>query len=255
MQLHFPATGETLTYAAASAPLRRVEFEVGDTVTEQGGAAFVVAEVREENGLFTYVGDETELHESGLSDAISFDKPEAKLLAAQSDEPHLCRLRRAALLHRFKCRSREIHGLCGARISLIPHQLYIAHEVVARQAPRVLLADEVGLGKTIEAGLILHRLHLTGRARRILVIVPEALVHQWFVELLRRFQLSFSIFDEERADAIEAGAPGENPFRDDQLILMAADWLAGERDSGGAGGGGGLGSGDCGRGAPPRMEP
>ena len=74
--------------------------------------------------------------------------------------------------------------------------------------PRVLLADEVGLGKTIEACLILHRLILTGRAQRVLILVPDSLVHQWFVELLRRFNLWFHIFDEERCDAIETAQPG-----------------------------------------------
>ena len=62
----------------------------------------------------------------------------------------------------------------------------------------VLLADEVGLGKTIEAGLILHRQLLTGRARRVLILVPEPLLHQWLIELLRRFNLRFRLFDEER---------------------------------------------------------
>jgi len=57
----------------------------------------------------------------------------------------------------------------GPRIQLIPHQLYIAHQVSRRQEPRALLADEVGLGKTIEAGLILHRLLLAGRIQRVVV--------------------------------------------------------------------------------------
>ena len=85
--------------------------------------------------------------------------------------------------------SSTVLGLVGARIGLIPHQLYIAAEVAGRYAPRVLLADEVGLGKTIEAGLILHRLLLTGRAERVLILVPEPLLHQWLVELRRRFNL------------------------------------------------------------------
>ena len=85
----------------------------------------------------------------------------------------------------------------------------------------MLLADEVGLGKTIEACLILHRLILTGRVQRALILVPDSLVHQWFVELLRRFNLWFHIFDEERCASIEAVEPGANPFLDDQFILCS----------------------------------
>jgi ATP-dependent helicase HepA len=119
-----------------------------------------------------------------------------------------------------------VRGFVGGRIDLIPHQLYIAQEVANRHAPRVMLSDEVGLGKTIEACLILHRLLLTGRASRILVLVPESLVHQWFVEMLRRFNLWLNIFDEERCASIEAGEPGANPFLDDQLVLTSIDFLA-----------------------------
>jgi ATP-dependent helicase HepA len=61
-----------------------------------------------------------------------------------------------------------------------------------RHAPRVLLADEVGLGKTIEAGMILHQQLLSGAAERVLIVVPETLQHQWLVEMLRRFNLRFS---------------------------------------------------------------
>ena len=60
-----------------------------------------------------------------------------------------------------------------------------------------------GLGKTIEAGMILARQIATGRAQRVLVLAPPSLTSQWFVELLRRFNLPFALFDEERCEAIE----------------------------------------------------
>lgn len=116
-----------------------------------------------------------------------------------------------------------MRGLCGMRAGLIPHQLYIAHEVGRRHAPRVLLADEVGLGKTIEAGMIIHQQVLAGRAERILIVVPETLQHQWLVEMMRRFNLHFSIFDEERC--IEAFAEAENPFDTQQYVLCSLDFL------------------------------
>ena len=134
-----------------------------------------------------------------------------------------------ALHRRSRMRQSAVRGFVGGRVDLIPHQLYIAREVAARLIPRVLLADEVGLGKTIEAGLILHRLHLTGRADRILILVPEPLIHQWFIEMLRRFNLLFSIFDDERCEAIEMHDPGANPFLDSQLVICNAGLLAGNQ--------------------------
>ena len=91
--------------------------------------------------------------------------------------------------------------------------------------PRVLLADEVGLGKTIEACLILHRLHLTGRAERMLIVLPESLVHQWFIELLRRFNLWFHLFDADRCQSILDSEPDENPFMSEQLVICSISTL------------------------------
>ncbi|MCF6312148.1 MAG: SNF2-related protein [Verrucomicrobiales bacterium] len=227
VQVIFPASEQTLTYAARSAPLRRVEFSIGDTVRNQQDEASVVADIRKDEGRLIYIDAAgNELPESELSDKISFQKPEARLLAGHVDDPRTWKLRQAARRFKHEARSRKVRGLVGARISLIPHQLYIANEVASRFAPRVLLADEVGLGKTIEACLILHRLHQSGRASRILILVPDALINQWFVELYRRFQMSFSIYDEERAKSIEAGEGAGNPFFDDQLVICGTSWLA-----------------------------
>ena len=235
VKAHYPAVGQTLTYAARNAPLRRVVFEAGDTVKDQGGKSFVISAVREDEKRLTYIDAEgRELPESSLSDTMNVQRPEQRLLSGVSDDPRLWSLRQSAIRSQHEARASEVRGLVGGRISLIPHQLYIAEEVANRTAPRVLLADEVGLGKTIEACLILHRLHLCGRASRILILVPDALVNQWFVELYRRFALSFAIFDEERALSIEGGglADGENakesvnPFFDDQLVLCATSWIA-----------------------------
>lgn len=225
----FGASDETREYARDNAPLRRVRFRVGDSIKSQDNHPLTVQSATERVGLIYYRGGGQELCETELSDAISFNKPEERLLAGQLDSTEAFDLRVAALGHQHRRRKSRVRGFVGGRIDLIPHQLYIASEVAGRMAPRVLLADEVGLGKTIEACLILHRLILTGRAQRVLILVPESLVHQWFVELLRRFNLWFHIFDEERCDAIETADPEANPFLDDQLILASLGLFTGKQ--------------------------
>ncbi len=223
MEIHFPAAQEQRHYALKSAPLRRVVFKEGDRIKLHDGAEMLVDAVEDQGGLLCYKGGSHGVKEAQLSDTISFSKPEDRLLAGQVDELATFDLRMEALRLRSQMQQSPVRGFVGGRVDLIPHQLSIAAEVSGRIVPRVLLADEVGLGKTIEAGLILHRLHLTGRARRVLILVPEPLVHQWFVELLRRFNLLFSLFDEERCAAIAEG----NPFLDSQLVLCSVSFLAG----------------------------
>lgn len=222
----FPACGEQRMYAIDSAPLRRVRFRVGDRITRDDGTTVEVAAVEEVAGLLTYRGADGEaIPESRLSDTSGAHSPGDRLLAGQVDTSRVFDLRCEALELQHRRRKSPVRGFIGGRMDLIPHQLYIAREVTDRIAPRVLLADEVGLGKTIEACLIIHRLLGTGRASRVLVVVPEPLVHQWFVELLRRFNLWFHIYDEERCDAIEGSEAGVNPFHDEQWVLCALPLL------------------------------
>ncbi|MES2708713.1 MAG: helicase-related protein [Verrucomicrobiota bacterium] len=228
--VNFPATGEKRVYAWPGAPLARVIFHPGDRVEGPGGPGKVES-VREENGLIFYQITGVEIPEAELSGLLARRGPRDRLESGQVDGNEDFELRREALFRRAHWQRSPVRGFQGARMELIPHQLGIVAEVSGRLRPRVLLADEVGLGKTIEACLILHRLHLTGRADRVLIAVPEPLVHQWFVELLRRFSLRFSIFDEERCEAIENEPEGEgfNPFLDSQLVLCGLNLLTGRR--------------------------
>ena len=223
-EIYFPAAGEHRQYALGSAPIRRVRFQEGDTIKTHQGESQCVLSISESNGLLTYQCAGGPVTEAELSDLISFSKPEERLLVGQVDELAQFDLRVECLSRRRSLRQSPIRGFAGARVDLIPHQISIAAEVATRMVPRVLLADEVGLGKTIEAGLILQRLHLTGRAERVLVLLPPALLNQWFVEMFRRFQMSFSIFDEERCASLDAG--GENPFLDSQLVICGIDFLS-----------------------------
>jgi ATP-dependent helicase HepA len=226
--IHFPAVGENRVYAQQGAPLTRVAFARGDRVENRDGDTLLIKRVIEESGCLTYVGEDqagkqTTLKESQLSDSLRIDQPQQRLFAGQIDPPHWFNLRYHTLRQLGRHLQSPILGLGGPRIDLIPHQLYIAHEVANRPNPRVLLADEVGLGKTIEACLILHHQLMTGRTSRALILVPDPLVHQWLVELLRRFNLRFRIFDEETCQAIQDSGQGDNPFHAEQLVLCSLD--------------------------------
>ena len=230
----FPATGETRIYARADAPLTRVRFRNGDWIERQDGEILQVIELSETDGLIRYHcedehGQRVDLPEGRLSNFLQLNQPGERLLNAQIDRNKWFALRCKTRTIANHLQQSPVFGLAGSRTSLIAHQMYIAHEVSNRYAPRVLLADEVGLGKTIEAGLILHQQLLLERARRVLIVVPESLVHQWLVEMLRRFNLMFSIFDEARFADPEAAdidaADNENPFHSEQLILCSLEYL------------------------------
>tara|TARA_R110001599_G_scaffold353184_1_gene590551 strand:+ start:2460 stop:5447 length:2988 start_codon:yes stop_codon:yes gene_type:complete len=242
----FPAAEEERTYAAAAAPLSRVLFQDGDDIDVPGQGRLIVKEQQEHGGCIVYFaedenGDIHPVPEQILSANIKLSNAKERLLAGQVEHHRRFELRAATLEQQNTCKSASTQGLLGPRVQLLPHQLYIAAEVASRAAPRVLLADEVGLGKTIEAGLIIHQLLLLERAKRVLILLPDSLVHQWLVEMLRRFNLKFSIFNEARCQQIdqyeddpssiffdeeESKEKEENPFEDAQLVICPLSWIS-----------------------------
>jgi len=236
----FLASNEKRMYAIDNAPLTRVKFSVGDVIESIDEEKMQVLEVVEDDGLITYLckdslGELIELEEIELNHHIQFNKPQDRLFTGQIDSTSWFLLRYQTWLKLQQHQQSPVKGLLGGRASLIPHQLFIAHESANRSAPRIMLADEVGLGKTIEAGLILHHRLINGLSKRVLIIVPESLLHQWLVEMRRRFNLRFSIFDEARCleefgeDGIEddeANRPvNDNPFLTEQLILCSQSFF------------------------------
>ena len=226
VQVLFAKAGVLRQYAQESAPLARAEFRPGQRVAGKG-RAFLVERVEIRDRLLIYAGDGKEMSEGELDDEQAVSQADERLIAGRVDAPAAFDFRLEALSRRAAARRSPAWGVAAARVDLIPHQLRVAEAAIARRAPRLLLADEVGLGKTIEAGLIMARLLAAGRARRVLVLLPDSLVHQWFIELLRRFNLAFALYDEERCEAIEMAGDGRNPFEDEQLAIVPLGLLEG----------------------------
>ncbi len=245
VEISFPAAGERRTYAVDNAPISRVRYEPGQQAVSAEQKTITVQEVLDNSGCLIYSGVDEDgeiliLPELNLCSFVQFSKPQDRLFAGQIDKNRAFKLRCDTLANIHHQQQSPVRGLLGARVQLLPHQLYIASEAGSRYAPRVLLADEVGLGKTIEAGLILHQQLISGRAKRVLVVVPDSLLHQWLVEMLRRFNLFFTILDEDRCeglaelgdaedeDFLEAAAVESdsfNPFESAQLVLCTLSFL------------------------------
>ncbi|HHV54949.1 MAG TPA: DEAD/DEAH box helicase family protein [Firmicutes bacterium] len=112
---------------------------------------------------------------------VPIDQRERILFAYLRDAPYL--------------QGGEYLGVCTAGVRPWPHQVKVVTEVVRRFPERFLLADEVGLGKTVEAGLILRSLLLSGAVRRCLILVPKSVQRQWQEELYEKFALNVPAYD------------------------------------------------------------
>ncbi len=230
VDIRFPASRSQRRYAIETAPLRRVEFKPGDMIKSKSGFLGRITAVAQEYDLFIYDCIDAQVAENDLDDHLSFTTPQTRMQSGFVDRNRDFNLRYRTLILQHNSLKSPVRGFLGGRIDLIPHQLYIARQVVNQITPRVLLSDETGLGKTIEACLILHHLLLNGRIGRALILVPETLVHQWFIELYRKFNLFFRIIDEPYCRALQEADPDFNPFLDDQLIICSQSFLVNNAD-------------------------
>lgn len=111
----------------------------------------------------------------------------------------------------------------GADITILPYQLEPALAVVGGVATRILIADDVGLGKTIQAGLIVAEVLARGGEARVLVLCPAALRDQWCAELTDRFHLAPAVL---QSASLERSAPhGVNPWAACPLVLTSMDYI------------------------------
>ena len=134
---------------------------------------------------------------------------------------------RLDILHLMSLREADgLGSFLGGRVRLFPHQLHVAERATANDPVRWLLADEVGLGKTIEASLILNRLAHTGKIERCLVVAPDALTVQWLGELWRKYHQVFTLLDAQRlADVSRDFGSDFNPFDLHRRAVIALEML------------------------------
>ncbi|MFD5518157.1 DISARM system SNF2-like helicase DrmD [Streptomyces sp. NPDC127066] len=115
-------------------------------------------------------------------------------------------------------------------VAVEPYQLEPVSRAVGAPRVNLLLADDVGLGKTIEAGLVVQELMLRGRARRTMVVCPAGLTLKWRDEMAEKFGLEFTIVDSEHCARLRrTHGTAANPFRVHPLTIVSLPWLRGQK--------------------------
>jgi ATP-dependent helicase HepA len=223
--VEFPRSGTKLRMAADADALVPVDLSPGRPVRIMATREETVVAARLPDGTLRLANGRAaashelwpvELEGALLERLVLGDLDEVEDFVTRLDVLHLLALRQANGLGAF----------LGGRIRLFPHQLYVAERASATDPVRWLLADEVGLGKTIEASLILNRLVHAGKVERCLVVAPDALTVQWLGELWRKYHQVFTLLDAQRlADVARDFGADFNPFDLHRRAVIAMEML------------------------------
>jgi ATP-dependent helicase HepA len=181
--------------------------------------------------------------EADLRAVAPREGPAEQLASGRWGNPDDFELRREVVRLDLERRADALGALFASRVYVKPHQVSVAHQILSARAPRFVLADEVGLGKTIEAGLVLSALLHAGLVKRCLVVAPSHLTVQWLAELFHKFNLLFTLMDPDRArdarsDLAASGptedAPGPESARtlwsEHHLVITSLEWLSRAKD-------------------------
>ncbi|MEO8678805.1 MAG: helicase-related protein [Vicinamibacterales bacterium] len=223
--VEFPRSGTTLRLAANAEALVPVDLSPGRPVR--------ITDTHEETSIATRLPDGRLTLVNGLTVSAHSLWPlelegallERLALGDLDDVDDF--VTRMNILHLMAIREADgLGSFLGGRVRLFPHQLYVAERASGTDPVRWLLGDEVGLGKTIEASLILNRLVHTGKVTRCLVVAPDTLTVQWLGELWRKYHQVFTLLDSDRlADVARDFGDDFNPFELHPRTVISLEML------------------------------
>ncbi len=228
----FPSRPEPTIVSTKGGALVPQPLGTGDRIhTAKGRAGVVTGEVPGGRGLRRYEvrfddGAEDELPES----EVHAEPPPPDVLAALREgrvaNARAFLLRRQALRLDEERRDDALGALLASRVMVKPHQVGVVQRVLSSRSPRFVLADEVGLGKTIEAGMVYSALRLSGLAARVLVVAPSHLTVQWLAELFHKFNQLFTLLDTERLSASREEQPDVSPWARFPTVVTSLELLS-----------------------------
>ena len=220
--------GSEQIFSLTAGVLEATPFNVGDRVMRGGVVGVVIEKVPDQ----TYPTLKVAFADGTVSNAV-----EMTLRHATLDDPlERFRANQLGTAEQFNLRSvasdlwtRHLHdslvSLSHARVDLKPHQVSVVHRVTSSYPHRFLLSDEVGLGKTIEAAMVVKELRARGLAGRVLILVPSGLVRQWQFELKTKFNETFAIFDSNTLQYLKSKGV-RNPWTDHDSVITSQAWAS-----------------------------
>lgn len=237
ISVRLDSDAEDMTFVLSAAPdvLTRVVFEDGKLVQMgSDGLVGVVVSRSSAEGLVIYQvnlpgGGHPSIVETGLRPAVLLNP----LTLLRSGEVHSTRstnLRLTATQLLFDHQFNQLSSLSNSRVEIKPHQVGVLHRSTTNYPHRYLLADEVGLGKTIEAGLIIKELKARGVANRVLILAPSGIVSQWQMEMKSKFSQIFSLYRRDTVTYLQSIHPGDNPWVLNDNVIASTSFASMDED-------------------------
>ncbi|MHA2283594.1 MAG: DEAD/DEAH box helicase [Promethearchaeota archaeon] len=207
-------------------------FKINEKIESKQGIGIINSQdFLVQDGMISYEflgenGKKSQLHES---EVYSKYMPSVGMQIShrKTDPPRQFLIKYWAHLFYSYYTSYQIKCITNSRLSLMPHQINVTHRLSEEFFPRIILADEVGLGKTIEAGIYIKEMMARNLAERIIIIVPASLVKQWQFEMQNKFNINFTIYDGKKIKELERKGDYKsfemyhNPFYYDNLIICS----------------------------------
>ena len=204
IKIEYPLCEEIRTYSRTSSPLKRYILNKDDDLITEDKSVYKVQDINNTKEVISYITKEgLTVSEKELTSKIDLQGPLNRVIVNNFDNNNFFQLKYNSFLNYRYYQGFKLKGALSPKVRLIPHQIYVANKILALKSPKAMLCDEVGLGKTIEASLIASSLITRELVKNIIIIVPDSLTNQWFVELYKKFNLSFQTVTEDNLSELE----------------------------------------------------
>jgi SNF2 family DNA or RNA helicase len=206
--------------------------EVGDYITSKSyaskgkGCILNISEIAGSNTYTVFFESTKELLSLNEADVLKIKTPFEKIKDNDFDNPLLFPVRVLSEKIESLFYQDKIISACNFSIIPLPHQVLTVNNVLEKQfLPRCLIADEVGLGKTIEAALIFEELKFRKIVKRILIVAPSGLTRQWKEELETKFNEDFILMTKESFKSYQEVHGEENVWSNFNKVITSVDFL------------------------------